>query len=102
MKRRVKKLAALLLAFAVVVTFIPVTGLQTAYAESKEIQISDGEFKISELIDEQSLAHGDTLEIGANTVLDVDVAFSLDKIVATTGSAGLTLKGDQFLEQKIK
>ncbi|MDO4869859.1 MAG: fibronectin type III domain-containing protein [Bacillota bacterium] len=94
MKKISRQFVAILLSAAMIVTFIPLMGGSAAYAESKTIEIDNGEYKVSELIEDMSLAHGDTLEVGEDTTLDVDVSIDLDTIgPKSTGANSLTIKG---------
>ena len=100
-----KRFLTVLLTLAMIVSLTPslgaltggALGAQEAYA-ADTISIQDGEYKISELIDNQGLKNGDILSVGPDTVLDVDVSFSLDSIEPKTmGENELTIKGSEML-----
>ena len=67
-------------------------------SEPKTISLDNGEFSISQLIDEQGLASDDVLEIGSNVVLNVDVFLEIKRIEPySIGVNSLTIEGDQTL-----
>ena len=98
-KKKFRAPIIVLLVLSLILVLLPVSSLK-AYAA--EISISNGEFKISDLIKSvedggMGLAPGDTLEVGTDTTLVVDVDFDLDRIIPSFNVSNLTIKGSNTL-----
>ena len=98
-KKKIRAPIIVLLVLSLILVLLPVSSLK-AYAA--EISISNGEFKISDLIKSvedggMGLAPGDTLEVGTDTTLVVDVDFDLDRIIPSFNVSNLTIKGSNTL-----
>ena len=98
-KKKIKAPIIVLLVLSMILVLLPVSSFKTYAAE---ISIKDGEFKISDLIKSvedggQGLAPGDTLVVGSDTTLVVDVDFALDRIIPSSFISNLIIRGTNTL-----